>query len=758
MEPLANQGMLPPPLESEFEPGGLAKYAASDPKNDPLIELGVYDRYFVELINRARLDPEAEAHRLGIDLNAGLPEGTITADGKQPLAVDPRLGAAAINHSQFVLASDDFSHSGENGSLPKDRIIASGYPSPPGSAVGENLAMTGTTLPLTLDRQVIDELHRNLFESPLHRENLFVETFREIGSGTTTGVFTKDGTDFNSAVTTHDFAFSSERPGPFLTGVAYSDLDNDGTYSPGEGQLFNYFIYDPGFDTALPDGSRVARGGYTIVGFSDFAGGYDAQLLFPGTVKLNFNSGGGPLVIPGDPDVAPPETIPNDAAVKVDVPEGSVVKVDLVDGHTIKSSGTVTLLGGAENVHLLGIEPIDGRGNGAANTLMGNSAANQLFGEAGNDLLIGGPGADTLDGGAEFDTADYFDSPERVVLLLANADQWGVGGAPGTTNQAVRLSGGDAEGDTLRNIEKVATSQFDDLVFGFDTGTWADLWNGDDTFDNNEEADAEDRIFGGHGNDRIWTGAANDELYGEWDDDWLIGEAGADRIVGGDGRDGVIYTGSPEGVTVILSPTDEWGVGNFGWTKQPEPGGYYGTPSGSSGGHAAGDTFPAEDIENVVGSWFDDYIFGSNSGGVAELKQGDDWFDNAEAVAASDRVDGGEGADHIWTGAGNDIVNGGPENDDLWGEGGRDIFVFEDDFDFDTVHDFTLDLDQLLIVGFDRSHLTLLPGTGSDTVIRVVSTETYKDNEQITLKNFVAPQGFLEQIALADEPPDQPLI
>lgn len=393
-----------------------------------------------------------------------------------------------------------------------------------------------------------------------------------------------------------------------------------------------------------------------------------------------------------------------------------------------------------------------------SDTLFGGTGNDVINGGPGDDILIGGPGVDTLDGGPGFDTADYYDSPQRVVLLLANTDQWGVGGAPGTINQPARLSGGDAEGDTLQNIEKVATSQFDDLVYGFDTGTWADLWNGDDTFDNNEEADAEDQIFGGHGNDRIWTGAGNDVLYGEWDDDWLSGEAGADKIVGGDGRDGVIYEGSPEGVTVILSPTDAWGVGGFDETKGLSPGGYYGSPSGSSGGHAAGDTFPEEDIENVVGSWFDDYIFGSNAGTVAELKKGNDWFDNAEAVEVSDRVDGGEGADHIWTGAGNDILNGGPENDDLWGEGGRDIFVFQDDFDADTVHDFTLGEDQLWIVGFDRSHLTLLPVTGSDTVIRVVSTEEYKDNEQITLKNFVAPQGFLEHIVLADEPPVEPLI
>jgi hypothetical protein len=39
----------------------------------------------LELINRARLDPVAEAARLGIDLNEGLAAGTISAAAKQPL-------------------------------------------------------------------------------------------------------------------------------------------------------------------------------------------------------------------------------------------------------------------------------------------------------------------------------------------------------------------------------------------------------------------------------------------------------------------------------------------------------------------------------------------------------------------------------------------------------------------------------------------------------------------------------------------------
>ena len=40
----------------------------------------------IALVNRARLDPAAEAALFGIDLNEGLAPGTISAASKQPLA------------------------------------------------------------------------------------------------------------------------------------------------------------------------------------------------------------------------------------------------------------------------------------------------------------------------------------------------------------------------------------------------------------------------------------------------------------------------------------------------------------------------------------------------------------------------------------------------------------------------------------------------------------------------------------------------
>ncbi len=53
-----------------------------------------HEQYFLELVNRARANPGAEAARLGIDLNQGLTAGTIADIAKQPLAMNQLLTTA----------------------------------------------------------------------------------------------------------------------------------------------------------------------------------------------------------------------------------------------------------------------------------------------------------------------------------------------------------------------------------------------------------------------------------------------------------------------------------------------------------------------------------------------------------------------------------------------------------------------------------------------------------------------------------------
>jgi len=189
----------------------------------------------VELINRARFDPTAEAERYGISLNEGISGTQITPNQKQPLALNILLTDAARAHSQWMLDNDIFSHNGAGGNEPSDRVAAAGYSLAPPSSVGENIAWAGTTGPMIDLTQYAVAQHAGLFESPGHRVNILAAEFREIGVGQKQGYFfnSKDNTTYLGAMLTENFATSGNKY--FLTGVIYSDANNNQFYDVGEG-------------------------------------------------------------------------------------------------------------------------------------------------------------------------------------------------------------------------------------------------------------------------------------------------------------------------------------------------------------------------------------------------------------------------------------------------------------------------------------------------------------------------------------------
>ncbi|MEL6439217.1 MAG: CAP domain-containing protein [Cyanobacteria bacterium J06621_8] len=187
------------------------------------------EQYLLELINRARLNPSAEANRWGINLNEGLTPGTITGAAKQPLAFNSFLIDASRAHSEWMLNNDIFSHTGENGSSAGDRMRNAGYQFTGSWTWGENLGYRGTTGTLDVNSTVA-RIHEGLFVSPGHRRNILNNNFREVGLATVTGEF--DG--FNALMVTEKFAKSGSDI--FLTGVAFDDsVIDDDFYTVGEG-------------------------------------------------------------------------------------------------------------------------------------------------------------------------------------------------------------------------------------------------------------------------------------------------------------------------------------------------------------------------------------------------------------------------------------------------------------------------------------------------------------------------------------------
>ena len=193
------------------------------------------DQYMLELVNRSRADPQAEADLyLDGNLNEGLSEGQISSDAKQPLAFNLNLNTAAKGHSQWMLDNNIFSHTGANGNKSGDRMRDSGYIFTGAYGSGENIAWRGTTGTPNFTT-FVEKNHENLVRSKSHRLTLMSSNLQEVGISSLQGEFTFEGINYNTVMTTQNFAYSGAS-GPFITGVAYTDaVKDDNFYTVGEG-------------------------------------------------------------------------------------------------------------------------------------------------------------------------------------------------------------------------------------------------------------------------------------------------------------------------------------------------------------------------------------------------------------------------------------------------------------------------------------------------------------------------------------------
>jgi serralysin len=149
--------------------------------------------------------------------------------------------------------------------------------------------------------------------------------------------------------------------------------------------------------------------------------------------------------------------------------------------------------GEAQGDTLAGIENLSGsQGN---DTLVGNAGANRLHGYAGTDVVRGGAGADVLIGGGGVDTASYFDSGVAISVSLAT----GLG------------AGGDAQGDTLFEMENISGGQANDGLAGNAGANALQGWNGSDVL---VGAGGTDTLTGGAGADRFFYSATTDSVVG----------------------------------------------------------------------------------------------------------------------------------------------------------------------------------------------------------------------------------------------------
>ena len=397
--------------------------------------------------------------------------------------------------------------------------------------------------------------------------------------------------------------------------------------------------------------------------------------------------------------------------------------------------------------------------------LYGGSGDDNLDGGRGDDTLEGGYGADVLTGGDGSDTASYAGSMMGVTVRLHNS----------------KFMGGDAKGDSFGARVAATYTDMDDEeqevmlpdIMHLTGSANADILAGD--FRNNEinggggddkiyggpdpsnldpmargDATNVDTLMGGGGNDMIWGGAGNDTLDGGAGNDMLQGGPGNDDMKGGAGSD-TIYADADD--TVI----DGYGVANDPDTTEDES--VEDAMDTDTLSYAMVDNDDDEgitvvlaagtitNIENIIGSIYDDDLTGDAQDNVIEGGRGgdmldggvgddtlsyansNDWvrvtladdgaltepsrghargdmaenFENVTGSAYDDELTGNNVANVLMGGDGDDELTGGAEADTVEGGAGAD----------------EMDGDDGNEVGQTRSMADVLSYAGSDAGVTV---------------------------------------
>lgn len=410
-------------------------------------------------------------------------------------------------------------------------------------------------------------------------------------------------------------------------------------------------------------------------------------------------------------------------------------------------------------------------GTSASETLTGTDGRDRFYGLAGDDYLdglgeedqfIGGQGNDTFEGGSAtdddanfiWDIVDYF-----------NDAQDGIDNGLSVSGVTVNLATGTAtdpfgDTDTLIDIERIFGTNLGDNITGSDDNDAFDPFGGNDTVDGGAGYDQLMYHLADHHGGRSLSngdtvgisvlfsdttegsGTVLDDSYGNTDtfmgieviratelNDSLIGGvghqqfrgyAGDDTMDGGAGEtdflnyaDAANYNGNGS-VNIDLSVVDA-----NGFTTVVDP---------------FGDTDLIKNFEWIRGTGGDDTILGDGADNNFNGRAGDDILggaggnDTLFGDLGNDSLTGGAGADDLDGSSGQDTLVGGAEDDFLTGGADADQFVFNLGDGNDTVEDFAVGEDILVLNdGMTITSVTevdLGGEPGLDTLVTLSSGQT----------------------------------
>ena len=147
------------------------------------------------------------------------------AAGLEPLRLITLLNDAAETHSAWMLEANQFSHSGESGSSPSERMEEAGYPFEGNSLALENIGWQSARG----EEGFVDDVaqvHASLMNSSGHRANILNPDAEDIGIGIETGTFSSTSGDFEAVMVTQVFGTTDADISAFVdTGVGDDDPD-----------------------------------------------------------------------------------------------------------------------------------------------------------------------------------------------------------------------------------------------------------------------------------------------------------------------------------------------------------------------------------------------------------------------------------------------------------------------------------------------------------------------------------------------------
>ncbi|REL30842.1 beta strand repeat-containing protein [Thalassotalea euphylliae] len=284
------------------------------------------------------------------------------------------------------------------------------------------------------------------------------------------------------------------------------------------------------------------------------------------------------------------------------------VNVNLFNQQAIVGSTTDTLVA-IENVI----------GTNGDDVLGGDNGNNVLLGLAGNDVFLGSRGQDVIDGGQGIDALTFATYFEPFLV----------------TGLTIELFAGTATGfevDTaFTGIEQATGSIYNDTITG---NVGNNLLNGGAGNDVLDGLAGNNFLDGGSGNDQLTGGSGRDELRGGIGNDQLNGGEGLDRLFGGEGND--ILSGGLG--NDLLDGGEGEDTASFQYSR-------VGVDINLLTNVTVGDVGDFSDfisIENIIGSNFDDVIYGDN---LRNRLFGEGGNDTIIGGLERDEIDGGSGID-----------------------------------------------------------------------------------------------------------------